>query len=379
MNQGEALVAVIPPVPTMGEDRIFERGCYQHFGDATHWMEPFWELRETTKRGGFELRTWDLVDLEDAAALMIMDVLLSPHEVEALRRQHPHLKVVQQILETPLGKAWVFDPRNHQTFDAVITYNDQLVGRPGYFVFKIPAGGLKGKMRKEGKVFSERKLGCMVANVPNPAPLLPRHSGWGMMRKGWSFSLCTWWNYAREGGSLYRERLSIAACFAELAPDEFDIFGPDWDRINNPAIRKAWKGPWAGSKLDLFGNFRFTIAYENCRNDAGYISEKIFDAMLGGTVPVYMGNERIAELVPPASFVDARAFGSRQALLEYMAGMSEAEWKRMRMAGEEFLRNGAEERFGSKQYGDAVMAALRTVLPPWGAEENRLTDRGTDI
>lgn len=360
MNPDETLVAVVPPVPGLGQNRIFERVRFEHFGDATHWMEPFWELGESANAAGFELRTWDTLDLRDAAALLIMDVSLSPREVGALRGQHPHLKIVQQILESCLGRAWVFDPKNHRSFDAILTYNDHLKRLPGYFVFKIPAGGLK--FGKRGKAFAVRNLACMVANVPNPAPWLPRRFGFGMMRQGWSFSPQTWWNYAREGGSLYRQRLSVAACFARSAPGDFEIFGPHWDLIDDLAIRRAWKGTWSGSKLDLLGDYRFTLAYENCRNDFGYISEKIFDAMLGGTVPVYLGNERIGELIPPESFVDARKFAGPEELFAFLDAMKEPEWSRMRMSGDEFLRNGAEERFGAKQYCDAVLSSISYAL-----------------
>ena len=40
------------------------------------------------------------------------------------------------------------------------------------------------------------------------------------------------------------------------------------------------------------------MAYENFRGRRGYISEKIFDALQAGSVPVYLGEERIAEFVP---------------------------------------------------------------------------------
>ena len=165
-----------------------------------------------------------------------------------------------------------------------------------------------------------------------------------------------------EGGSIYRERLSVASCLAGMLPEEFDIYGPRWDEPGDVAIQAAWHGPWLGSKLELLGRYRFNIAYENCLNDVGYISEKIFDAFLAGTVPVYLGNQRIQEFVPAESFVDAREFQSAHELGAFLKEMPKKRWEDMRAAGDEFLRNGADKQFGSAQYAEAVFQALKCVL-----------------
>ena len=70
------------------------------------------------------------------------------------------------------------------------------------------------------------------------------------------------------------------------------------------------------------------MAYENFRGRRGYISEKIFDALHAGSVPVYLGEERIAEFVPQQAFVDARNFRTRRELLAYLQSCSEPEWTR---------------------------------------------------
>lgn len=147
-----------------------------------------------------------------------------------------------------------------------------------------------------------------------------------------------------------------------MFPGDFDIYGPGWDGLDDVAIRTAWHGPWLGNKLELLDRYRFNIAYENCRNDVGYISEKIFDAFLAGTVPVYLGNQRIQEFVPAGSFVDARKFKSPRELGIFLKEMPKQQWEEMRAAGDEFLRNGTDEHFGAAQYANAVIAALRFVL-----------------
>lgn len=345
------------------KNRMFDGSPYVHFGDATHWMRPSWLLREEGRRHGFEFVTEDLIGLDETCVFLMMEMPQSPGVVLSLRKQHPHLKIVLQISESPLGRQWTFDPLNHRMFDAVLTYNHTLSGGEKYFTYKLPAGGLDEWDGLANETpWHERKTACMVANVPNVRPWLPRRSGLGMMRAGWRFGPSTWWNYIAEQGSLYGKRLAVAQALSGLYGDDFDIYGPGWTDVASITVRNAARGIWPGSKLVLLGSYKFNIAFENCLNDCGYISEKMFDALLAGTVPVYLGNLRIEEFVPHKSFVDARRFSSPEALGRYLRQMPWDQWQEMHDAGAEFLRNQAPVLFGSRQYVDAVLGAVRYVL-----------------
>ena len=356
-------IAFRPTTESLGGDRLFRDETYTHVGDASHWLEPARSLAQHGANNGFVFHTDDMVDLREADALILGELPMSGHELTELRKRYRRLKLLLQVTETPLGRAWAFDPANHSVFDAVLTYNHRLAGRPGYFLYKLPAGGLTSWERlRPGSSWDERKTASMVAHVPNVTPWFPRRSGLGMLRAGWRFTPRTWWNYVREGGSLYQERFSVSLCLAEMLAGDFDIYGPGWSRIGNAAIRAAYRGPALEAKLELLGRYRFTIAYENCLNDVGYISEKLFDAFLAGTVPVYLGNLKIEELVPTASFVDARKFTSRKELGAFIKGMPKRQWAEMRAAGDAFLRNGADRLFGADQYVQAVLQAVQFVL-----------------
>jgi hypothetical protein len=343
---------------------MFEPVGYVHVGDASHWMEPFQILRKIAEASGFDLQTDDMVDLDVASALVMMEPPMDLRDVAMLKKKYPKLKIILQVLETPVGRMWTFDAKNHRGFDAVLTYNDRLRGERGYFIYKLPAGGLRSwESRSQGTSWEDRKLVCMVTRVPNPAPRFPRRSGVGMFRAGWRFTPRTWWNYVKEGGSLHRERLAIAFGLAKQLPGEFEIFGPGWDTLDEKeVIRAAWQGPWLGSKLELLDQYKFNIAYENCVNDVGYISEKIFDALLSGTVPVYLGNQSIQRYVPAGSFVDAREFKTVNELGAFLKGMPRKQWEEMREVGDDYLRNGAEEYFGAGQYADSVIESIKYVL-----------------
>jgi hypothetical protein len=77
-----------------------------------------------------------------------------------------------------------------------------------------------------------------------------------------------------------------------------------------------------GTKLDVLGRYRFTLAYENCI-DRDYVTEKWFDCLLAGCVPVYLGAPNIADFAPgPGSYVDASAFADARALAGHLLAVA---------------------------------------------------------
>jgi hypothetical protein len=63
-------------------------------------------------------------------------------------------------------------------------------------------------------------------------------------------------------------------------------------------------------KLAFLKDRRFTIAFENS-SASGYTTEKIVDAMLAGSVPIYWGNPRVAEDFDERCFINWHAHEKR--------------------------------------------------------------------
>jgi len=362
----QILVAFRPPAAGFGGDHLFFGERQHYFGDSSHWLEPTKILAQRGLAHGIAFHTDDVVRLTDASVFVFGEVPTSRREIRRLRQQHAHLKIVLHILESPLGRDWIFDPRNHSDFDAVVSYNPALYDGVRYHTFKLPAGGLNSHPSPEGALWENRKIACMVAQVPNVRPFLPRRSGLRMIRTGWRFTPRTWWNYVTEGGSLYGERLRIARVCEEVLGDQFDIFGAGWPKANGVASERTGfscaRGVHEGSKLELLQDYRFIIAYENCLNDCGYISEKLFDALLTGCVPVYLGNKSIGKYLPEEAFVDARKFRTRRDLAIHLKTMSQERWLTVRRAGSAFLCDTAAALFGSEQYAASMIKAVQRVM-----------------
>ena len=67
----------------------------------------------------------------------------------------------------------------------------------------------------------------------------------------------------------------------------------------------------------------FSIAYEN-ESSPGYQTEKIVDAFLSRSIPIYWGNPHVAEEFNPKAFVNAHDFKSTKALVQYVLELAES-------------------------------------------------------
>ncbi len=70
-------------------------------------------------------------------------------------------------------------------------------------------------------------------------------------------------------------------------------------------------------KIDFMRNCKFHLAFENARLP-GYTTEKLPQAMMARTLPIYWGSPRVAEEFNPRSFVDASDFPDLDALAEHI-------------------------------------------------------------
>lgn len=124
-----------------------------------------------------------------------------------------------------------------------------------------------------------------------------------------------------------------------------DLYGKGWNTDKNKTVRTAYQGlvPPDG-KLNTLSQYKFTLCFENAIFP-GYITEKLFDALLADSVPIYLGDPNILESVPSNTFIDAREFKDIDNLYLYLDTMSEETYEKYRKAGKEFLDSTAFEKF----------------------------------
>jgi hypothetical protein len=142
---------------------------------------------------------------------------------------------------------------------------------------------------------------------------------------------------------LYGERLKAIRHLGAFPG--FDLYGHGWDHVpRHPFymhyakyVARAWRGR-AENKMRLMSQYRFAICYENSAYP-GYVSEKIFDCLAAGCIPVYLGAPDIASIVPEGCFIDKRKFGTYEELHQHLVSLSEADCARYRENILRFLRD----------------------------------------
>ncbi|HWD90001.1 MAG TPA: glycosyltransferase family 10 [Mucilaginibacter sp.] len=82
------------------------------------------------------------------------------------------------------------------------------------------------------------------------------------------------------------------------------VDAPGRSMNNMPAIDDCHPGDKWESKRSFLSEYKFTIAFENYVYP-GYQTEKLYDAMQAGSVPVYCGDPLIGDIFNTASFVNA--------------------------------------------------------------------------
>ena len=162
---------------------------------------------------------------------------------------------------------------------------------------------------------------------------------------------------------LYSERIKAVAALNRR--QGIDLFGRGWERWwsrqslwwtywrHRGAIVSSYRGSCV-SKWDTLSSYRFSLCFENMPM-AGYVTEKLFDCLYAGAVPVYWGAPDIEKLVPSGAYVDMRQFSTYEDMLDHVQAMSDVEWQSMREVARDFLRTR-----GNDVYCNSLVNMIRT-------------------
>ena len=126
-----------------------------------------------------------------------------------------------------------------------------------------------------------------------------------------------------------------------------------------------------GSKITALCNSTFTLTCENYLGDPGYVSEKVFDAMVAGSIPIYIGApnalpSELTEVVIDLSGLPRSVLQSSSKLevvLTEVAAMPEDELVRRQQAGLNFMVQRYEQLCGLHPFLKAFNCVLDALGP----------------
>ena len=180
---------------------------------------------------------------------------------------------------------------------------------------------------------------------------------------------------------LYSERVRIVRWFEKYHPSKFSLYGQNWDKPEKamvPWVRRKilHHGPWkrifakpfrsykglVESKHEVYQKFKFSLCFENVADISGYITEKIFDSMLAGNVPVYRGADNISDYIPPDCFIDYRKFDSIDDLYQLLTNFTMEDYLKFIYAVNTFINSDKSSRFRHEFYVGSVSNVILNLL-----------------
>ncbi|MBE9166967.1 fucosyl transferase [Pleurocapsales cyanobacterium LEGE 06147] len=349
---------------------------------ADHWQYPLFKWRSVAQTRGIQIDTWDMYPLSEADMIWVQDLPASQQEIINAKKQAPKVPFVLLLYESPLNRAHFYDPRNHELFDAIVTFNHHLCNEKRYFHYYLPLG--EPNFSPSFISFAKRKPLVMINSNKYAGLLAQRNVGRtglpviGPRLGGWQVP---WIEILKQQRSdLCKRRRKIARLAEKKFPNFLDIYGVGWQGepiswMHKVIPAKPFKcalGRTNLSKLETLSKYRFCLAFENITGNYGYISEKIFDCFYAGVVPVYLGDENITEYIPKEAFVDVRQFSTDLELLEYLQECPESDWKQMYISGQIYLQSKQIKIFQTDMFVSRMLEVTNKVLM------NRLTLQKTN-
>lgn len=166
---------------------------------------------------------------------------------------------------------------------------------------------------------------------------------------------------------LQDKRLEAIIYFCGLR--QLDLYGRGWDslwrilpkyrRQLQPIIGRGIKS--VDDKISLLKLYRFNLCFENIRYP-GYVTEKIIDAMIANTIPVYFGAPDIADFIPREAFIDGSRFSNFEELHSFMSDFSADSAASMLAAAQIFLHSKDGSQFSNESVALLLFEKIKAYV-----------------
>jgi len=148
-----------------------------------------------------------------------------------------------------------------------------------------------------------------------------------------------------------------------LRNDLFDKLNA-YKRVDSGGRFKNNLGHRISDKHDFLRQYKFTIAYENC-SYPGYVTEKIADAFVADSIPIYWGNPLVDRDFNPASFINYHELGSNDAVIEKIIELDQNEQAYLEVLQQPCYPDNTFPAFARKeQISDRFRQIIESPDPP---------------
>ena len=287
---------------------------------------PFVELKSAWEKIGINVCTPDTTKLENIDSFIFMDTPDEENKYFMFAKDNnvPMYLLIEELI---LHRTENMNLSRHAHFRKIFTYQDDMIDSKKYFKLGHPSHRIPDRIPRD--ITQKRKLCTVIAGKKTL-------------------------NHPLE---LYSKRVEAIRWFEEHHPEEFDLYGINWNKprkfqgdffkiLNRSTLIRrlctkkfpSWRGE-IENKRDVLKKYKFSICYESVKGIHGYITEKIFDCFFAGCVPVYWGADNITCHVPKECFIDKRDFDTYECLYEYVVKMTAEQHSGYLTAIETYLKS----------------------------------------
>jgi hypothetical protein len=341
-----AIIALVTD-PYFQNNRIFdEKDSIVNRDDCQRqWIE----LRKMAAQRGHTLATCDLnAGVADVFLFENIPDPTSEYFRVAQRSKKPLIVIINENIHI---HKWNALKTLHDCFDIIFTYQDDLIDGKRYrklnYSFLIP--------EKIDGTF-DRPIFCSIIA--------------GNKRL----------NHRNE---LYSERLRAIKWFEKNNPNDLQLYGRGWNRPpirlgTSGRIMRAWhrlkerifsndeppsiyKGEVV-SKREVLNQSKFSICYENASDLPGYITEKIFDVIFAGCVPIYLGAPNVTQHIPATVFIDKRNYRNYSDLYRHLKSWRAENYAQWLKDVNHYIKSEQIKEYSVGHFVEQILSAIDQIL-----------------
>lgn len=317
-------IAFIPYYKELEEDSLFEHEKYDptiRYGVDRRGFSKLKELYEGTNH---EVHTID--EFEDYNNINLCVFIDMNYDIfQKLRAVENTPKMVYMMREPPTYISFNSHANTKmysRFFDLILTWDKELAKHTGFKHYNLPYLQ-PSKFNNKSNIWNNNKLLVLISSDKE----------------------------STHPEELYSARKSIVEYYGKNHPEDFTLYGRSWDQTT---ILQRLRGERANylqrvyegeikNKLEAYSTHKFAICFENITNLSGYITEKLFDCLRSGIVPIYWGPNDIEDYIPEECFIDYRNFRTPDELHSYITEMNQEEYEEYIQSATDFLRNNNSE------------------------------------
>ena len=273
--------------------------------------QPFIFLKEDLYNSGIKLNTIDYYkDCNEIELLIVSRYEMNLKILFKLIKENPKIKILHlSTEEISIAPTQSKEFLSCGLFDRVLVWRDNEIDDNLFFKYYYMTSS-----RIYNQNNKSRNLLCMI-NKYQPNRFRSKHN-------------------------IYNERTKIVEFFRNNS--KFHLYGYNWSEYD--LSLKNYKGV-TKSKIETYLKYDFSFVFENSNNEFGGITEKIWDSLATGCIPIYYGVPNVDKYIPKKCFIDYREFENLGDLYNYLKKMTLKEKNEIRKTIKMFLNSNSYKKF----------------------------------